>query len=106
MRIIAHVIPFSLVLAVLVYLSACAPKSQEDCGYVQNVYGERISWKGKVPVVMKIHESVPPSYYDSIKQAADTWNRSMGKTVIVVDTNDIQKGPAQAFKDTKNVIYF
>jgi hypothetical protein len=31
-------------------IAACAPKSQEDCGFVQNVYGERVSWKSDVRI--------------------------------------------------------
>ncbi len=91
---------------VVSYLSGCAPKPQEDCGFVQNVYGERISWKGKVPIVMKLHESVPANFYESISSAAEKWNKALGKSLIAVDTKDIQKGPVLSFKDTQNVIYF
>lgn len=90
----------------LSFIQACAPKSQEECGFVQNVYGERISWKGQLPIVMKIHESVPTSYYDSVVQAAESWNKTYGKTLIVIDKNDIITGPVVSMKDTKNVIYF
>lgn len=87
-------------------IPACAPKSQEECGFVQNVYGERISWKGKLPVVMKLHESVPENYRKVIASAADVWNTTYGKTLIVVDQTQIISGPTQASKDTENVIYF
>lgn len=107
MKVIVKLIAFMTALTVVFQMTACAPtKSQEECGFVQNVYGERISWKGKIPVVMKLHESVPKAYRESIVQAAETWNKALGKTVILVDTTDIQKGPVKAFKDTLNVIYF
>ncbi|NUM57262.1 MAG: matrixin family metalloprotease [Bdellovibrionaceae bacterium] len=106
MKIILKTLLLIALTGLLSYLTACAPKSQQDCGFVQNVYGERISWKGKVPVVMKLHESVPKEYYSSIAEAAEKWNQALGKTVILVDTEDIQKGPTQSFKDTQNVVYF
>jgi predicted Zn-dependent protease len=90
----------------LFFVQACAPKSQEECGFVQNVYGERISWKGQLPIVMKIHESVPASYYDAVVQAAESWNKTYGKTLITVDKNNIITGPVVSMKDTQNVIYF
>ncbi|MCK6598977.1 MAG: peptidase, partial [Bdellovibrionaceae bacterium] len=99
MKIILKTLLLIALTGLLSYLTACAPKSQQDCGFVQNVYGERISWKGKVPVVMKLHESVPKEYYSSIAEAAEKWNQALGKTVILVDTEDIQKGPTQSFKD-------
>ncbi len=101
----------SFIVAVLSFvllslIQACAPKSQEDCGFVQNVYGERISWKGQLPIVMKIHESVPATYYDTVVRAAETWNKAYGKTLIVVDKDNIVTGPVVSVKDTQNVIYF
>lgn len=99
-----YVVLVSVVL--LVFVQACAPKSQEDCGFVQNVYGERISWKGNLPIVMKIHESVPAEYQDSLIQAAEVWNKAYGKTLISIRKTDIVKGPTVSMKDTENVIYF
>lgn len=92
--------------AVLSFIQACAPKSQEECGFVQNVYGERISWKGQLPVVMKLHESVPHDYYEAVVQAADSWNKTYGKTLIVIDKDNIVTGPIVSLKDTANIIYF
>lgn len=106
MKVIVRLISLLFAVGIVSYLSACAPKSQEECGFVQNVYGERISWKGKIPVVMKLHESVPAKFHESIVQAAEKWNKALGKNVLLVDTADIPKGPVQAFKDTQNIIYF
>lgn len=90
----------------LFFIQACAPKPQEECGFVQNVYGERISWKGQLPIVMKIHESVPPSFHESVVLAAEAWNKSYGKKLIVVDRDNVVTGPIVSMKDTQNVIYF
>lgn len=92
---------FSLLLG----LSACSKKTQEDCGFVQNVYGERISWKGAIPVVMHAHESVPAQYIPALQAAANRWNRIAGKEVVVINT--LAPGSLTApKKDGTNVIYY
>jgi hypothetical protein len=97
---------FTFFLCVLIGLQACSPKSQKDCGFVQNVYGERISWKGNLPVVMHLHESVPAEYATSMASAAETWNRSAGRKVIEVRTDQRILGDGNVQKDNLNVIYF
>lgn len=87
-------------------LQGCAPKSQDDCGFVQNVYGERIAWKGNVPVTMYIHESVPEEYVGAIQAAADTWQDASGKKLINVVTNQRVTGPINPQKDGRNIIYY
>ena len=87
-------------------IAACAPKSQEDCGFVQNVYGERVSWKSDVPVTMYLHESVPQEYVNAIVSAADTWEKNSGRRLFNIVTSTRITGPAEPHKDGKNVIYF
>ncbi len=84
-------------------IQACAPKSQEDCGFVQNVYGQRISWKGALPVVLKIHQDVPKQYVPAIQAAANTWNAAAGKTLFEIrdDGTHLPTG-----RDHANIIYF
>jgi hypothetical protein len=93
-----------MLLSSMLTLQACAPKAQDDCGFVQNVYGERISWKGSVPVTMKIHSSVPDAYIPAIVAAAETWNRTAGKTVLKIDTTK-DTGALEPRKDGQNIIY-
>ncbi|MBO9668195.1 MAG: matrixin family metalloprotease [Bdellovibrio sp.] len=88
------------------FVQACAPKSQEDCGFVKNVYGERISWKSDVPVTLYIHKSVPPEYVGAIVNAADTWEKTAGRRLFNIVTSPRVDGPAEPHKDGKNVIYF
>lgn len=85
-------------------LAACAPKSQKDCGFVQNVYGERISWKNDLPVRMAIHTSVPENYVGAVKRAAQTWNAAAGKTVIEIV--DGRTDSTAGERDRTNVISF
>lgn len=87
-------------------LGACSKKQQDDCGYVQNVYGERISWKGQVPIVMKLHTSFPKEFEDAAVQAAETWNRALGKTIIQIDLTSRDAGALDSRKDTRNIIYY
>ncbi|MGZ3748994.1 MAG: matrixin family metalloprotease [Pseudobdellovibrionaceae bacterium] len=87
-------------------LQACAPKSQEDCGFIQNVYGERISWKGEVPVTMYLHESVPEEYVGAIAAAAKAWQDAAGKPLINIVTNQRITGPINPQRDSRNIIYY
>ncbi|MBC7370182.1 MAG: matrixin family metalloprotease [Bdellovibrionaceae bacterium] len=87
-------------------MQACAPKAQEDCGFVQNVYGERISWKGQYPITMYVHESVPESFYPAIQAAAKTWQDASGKPLFNIVTSQKIYGPPNPIKDSSNIIYF
>lgn len=92
-------------LTVTIGLQACAPKSQDDCGYVQNVYGERISWKGELPITLHLHESFPDEHIGAVKNAAKTWNDAAGKTVFVIADGKVGGANAPA-RDRQNIIYY
>lgn len=96
-------------------LTACAPQrflsalstqpaSQETCGFVQNVYGERISWKGKTPITLAIHESIPAEDYPAVEEALKIWETAAGKKLFDVVTWG-QRGPLNPRQDGENVIY-
>jgi hypothetical protein len=87
-------------------LQSCAPKPQDDCGYVPNVYGERISWKGSVPVTIYLHESVPAEYIPAIEAAALAWQDAAGKKLFNIVTNQRVTGAINPQKDGRNVIYY
>lgn len=85
-------------------LQACAPKkAQDDGGYVQNVYGERVSWKGQVPITLYIHSSFPDEYIGAVEAAARTWEQAAGYKLFNVVTQKIGGVPQQ---DRISVIYF
>ncbi len=86
-------------------LQACSPKNQDECGFVQNVYGERISWKSDVPIHIQIHKNFPEEFVGAINAAADSWNRNLGKKIIEIN-KERYTGPEQAQKDNVNVIYY
>lgn len=80
------------------------PKRQPDCGFVQNVYGQRISWKGKLPIEVEIDSSIPVDLRPSIYRAAKTWETIAGQPLFVFKQNTRKNtGPN---KDKKNGIYF
>lgn len=93
-----------LLLGALSLLPSCAPKTQDDCGFVQNVYGQRVSWKGKLPIELNIDKSIPAEFTQAVISAAERWNNSSGKKVFtVVQTNAASAAPE---RDSKNSIYF
>lgn len=92
-------------LILMLTIQACAPKSQEDCGFVQNVYGERISWQSNSPVTMYLHESIPDSMVPAIMTAAETWEHTAGRKLINIVATPRKTGPANPHQDGQNVIY-
>ncbi|MNT28287.1 Matrixin [compost metagenome] len=95
----------TLILSVMT-LQACAPKSQDDCGFVQNVYGERVSWKGEIPIKLYIHESVPEEFVPALTAAAKTWEDKIGHKLFEIDTKTRVKGALAPARDGQNVIYW
>lgn len=88
-------------------LQACGPKykSEESCGFVQNVYGERISWKAEVPVELYIHESVPTSMYVGIEKAIQKWEETAGRPLFKIRGYGIT-GQLNPRQDGVNMIYW
>lgn len=92
-----------LIVSLAVWIAACSKESPQDCGFVQNVYGERVSWKGQIPVRVSIHESVPPEHRGAIVSAAQKWNQLAGRNLIEIQ--GVVGGNPQPQKDGQNVIY-
>ncbi len=91
---------------VLVVAVACTPKfeSQPDCNFVQNAFGERVSWKKNIPVTMMVHQSVPEEYHEAIRSSLRVWNNSMSRTVFV--WGGLIRGPLKPRQDGLSVIYW
>ena len=87
------------------YLSSCSPTPQKDCGFVQNIYGQRIAWKATGTVKVYIHESVPAELKPALYRAAATWEQEIGHKVFEFSEDSSQLSAAPA-RDQKNVIYF
>jgi hypothetical protein len=87
------------------FLSSCTPKPQTDCGFVQNIYGQRISWKSNLPIKLYTDKSVPPELKSALYRAAATWEKQIGKKVFEISEDSSQVSPSPG-RDQKNAIYF
>ncbi len=100
-----HTFILASLLFVVGLLSSCSPKPQNDCGFVQNVYGQRISWKSRSPIRLFINASVPKELRPAIYRAAATWDAQIGKKVFEI-SEDSTMASASPSRDQKNAIYF
>jgi hypothetical protein len=82
-----------------------APSNQPPCGFVQNVYGERVSWKKTSPIELYVHESFPPNMYPALKNAIHDWEIALGRPVFHIAAWGIQN-PSTPAQDGMNVVYW
>jgi len=80
-------------------------KPEFDCGFVQNVYGERISWKGNIPVKFYIHESVPVEFRSVIESSMKKWEQATGRELFQIVSKGYS-GPDSPRQDGLNIIYW
>jgi hypothetical protein len=92
-------------LSELSLFSGQAFQSQKACGFVQNVYGQRISWKGQFPISLQAHQSVPAEMLPAIERAIETWNTALNKKLFVLSRTAVE-GPVLPRKDAQNLIYW
>ena len=87
-------------------LQACGTPiaPEEACNFVQNGQQQRVSWGAQLPVVVYIDSSVPPEFFEAIRDAAMEWNRSIGRDVLKIGGwTQAGERPAQ---DGANIIHF
>jgi hypothetical protein len=96
-----------ITLASILTLSACGYtyKKQSDCNFVQNVYGERISWKANLPITLYVHESVPHEFYEAIEDSIAAWEEAAGRPVFKIAEWGVA-GPLLPRQDRVNMIYW
>ena len=82
-----------------------AIRSKDSCGFAQNIYGERLSWKSEEVITFVLHESVPMKALPAIQKAMLTWDKILGRKVfeLVPTGTNFEK---IAKKDNLNVIYW
>jgi predicted Zn-dependent protease len=70
----------------IVLVQACAPKpkSEDSCNFVQNVYGERVSWKGNLPIILHVHKSFPQMYLPALYEATQIWENAVGRRLFEI----------------------
>lgn len=95
-----------LILSCLAFTAVgCKPKEAKNCGFVQNVYGQNISWKSKEPIRIVINSSIPAELRPAIYRAAKTWEDQAGQKLFNITEDSSQASPTPT-KDGKNGIYF
>lgn len=80
-----------------------ATASEKECGFVQNSYGQRVSWKQSLPVKIYIDPSMPTEYDSVLKDAAKKWEDVLGRSLFVFERT---AQASTAAKDNRNVIYW
>jgi hypothetical protein len=79
-----------------------ATASQDDCGFVQNSYGQRVSWKKNLPLRIYLDPSFPAIYEPSLREAAQKWEAVVGRTLFVFERLTATTAPN---KDGRNIAY-
>lgn len=62
-----------------------ASESETDCGFIQNAYGQRVSWKSKIPIKLKLHTNFPAEHESVLREATQHWNEAAGMTLFVLE---------------------
>jgi len=104
--VIKKMLIFSLMVAALFGLNACARKvnPEDSCNFVQNSLAQRVSWGAQTPVTLYIDSSVPQEFYPAIESAIEVWNRTYGRSLLVLGGVTNSSGiPA---RDGANIIYW
>lgn len=97
-----------LFIGLAVAVTGCSPQKGDDCGFVQNVYGQRISWKRQLPLQVYVNSSVPAQLKPAIHRAAATWEKNAGQKIfeIIEESSSSSASPNMPSRDRKNGIYF
>lgn len=80
-----------------------ATPSEKDCGFVQNSYGQRVSWKQSFPVKIYVDSNFPLEYDKVLATAAQKWENILGKTLFTFERLKQASIPG---KDNQNVFYW
>jgi hypothetical protein len=78
---------------------------ENDCGFVQNIQGQRISWKSNLPVRIAIHSSVPSQFYPALEAAMRKWETATGRPMFQIVSYNVQ-GPLAPRQDGVSLIYW
>jgi hypothetical protein len=96
----------ALVASAALGIQACAQKlsPQANCNFVVNGQQQRVSWSGRLPVVLYIDRTVPTEFYNSIQSAVSDWNRQLGKEVLRI--GGVTSQSTMPGRDGANIIYW
>lgn len=93
---------FSLILSSIGCARYLPP--QDKCGFAMNSEHQRVSWNNRLPVRFYIGSDVPEIYHAAIRRAADEYNFKMGRNLIYIPLNTLNKG--QVLKDGFSSVHF
>lgn len=79
-----------------------ATASESSCGFVQNAYGQRISWNTLWPVKVYIHSSINESHERGLREAVKIWETIVGHPLI--DFVRYEGGEQKVQRDGRNVV--
>lgn len=79
-----------------------ATASEQDCGFVQNSFGQRVTWKS-LPVKIFIDPTMPGEYESVLRASAKKWEDAMGRALFVIER--APQGSALV-RDSRNVLYW
>jgi hypothetical protein len=67
-------------------VSGCGakPAPQNSCNFVQNSYGQRVSWNYDLPMPLYVHESFPMEYQPALMAAISEWEVSLNRKLFVI----------------------
>lgn len=72
-----------LILPLLLLTNCGIPNSEPSCTFIQNSYGQRVSWY-YTPVIIGLDPSIPANLQPAVYSAALEWNNSFGRELIRV----------------------
>ncbi len=67
-------------------------RHSENCGFEVDSRGERISWKGKLPIVLYLSKSFPRDYIPQVEEAIQIWEDALNRKLFQLMVGD---APAQ-----------
>lgn len=77
-------------------------KPEQACGFVQNGWGQRVSWNGQIPVRIYLHSSIPDPWRPAILKAVQKWNQNPFQRAVLDLANE--RRSSEAFGDGINII--
>jgi predicted Zn-dependent protease len=83
--------------------SKLATASETDCGFVQNSYGQRVSWKQSLPVKIYLDPSFPAEFEATLNKAAQRWEAVLNRSLFVFERSTKS---STAAKDNRSIIYW
>ncbi len=93
----------------LLLLSSCSrPQGpQASCDFVQSPEMQRVSWKGRFPIRIYLHKSVPVGAYEAIDLAVSQYNATIGdgRELIRIEARGVD-GELNPVKDGYSTIYW